>query len=243
PCPGGGSAHANSLAYRPLRPDKRPETGPSVLASDRPPQGAGEVMLAPVAPAVAHALLRATGRRLDVMPFPDDAFRMQAENGPNTMSVKFSVNGKAAEFDGPEEVPLLWVVREHLGLTGSKFGCGIGACGACTMHVDGAAMRTCVMPVMMAVGKEITTIEGLSPAADHPVQRAWIKLDVPQCGYCQSGMIMAAAHLLQRHPQPTDQDIDRAMINLCRCATYVRIRAAIHLAAELARDATTGKAP
>jgi isoquinoline 1-oxidoreductase subunit alpha len=159
------------------------------------------------------------------------------------MSVRLSVNGKAAMFDGPEDVPLLWVVREHLGLTGSKFGCGIGVCGACTMHIDGVATRTCVMPVMMAEGKEVTTIEGLSPAADHPVQRAWIKLDVPQCGYCQSGMIMAAAQLLQRHPRPTDQDIDRAMTNLCRCATYVRIRAAIHLAADMARDATVGRAP
>jgi isoquinoline 1-oxidoreductase subunit alpha len=173
------------------------------------------------------------------------------------MSMRFFVNGKPAEFDGPEEVPLLWVVREHLGLTGSKFGCGIGACGACTMHVDGAAMRTCVMPVMMAEGKRITTIEGLSPAADHPVQKAWIELDVPQCGYCQSGMIMAAADLLARHGDPTDSDIDRAMTNLCRCATYVRIRAAIHLAAKIAREkiareiardeaarsVTTGKAP
>jgi isoquinoline 1-oxidoreductase subunit alpha len=158
------------------------------------------------------------------------------------MAVKFFINGAPAEFDGPEEVPLLWVVREHLGLTGSKFGCGIGACGACTMHIDGAPMRTCVMPVMMAEGRRITTIEGLSPTVEHPVQKAWIKLDVPQCGYCQSGMIMAAAYLLSRHPDPTDQDIDRAMTNLCRCATYVRIRAAIHLAAEMARDVTTGEA-
>jgi isoquinoline 1-oxidoreductase subunit alpha len=153
------------------------------------------------------------------------------------MSVKFSVNGKPAEFDGPEDVPLLWVVREHLGLTGSKFGCGIGACGACTMHIDGAPARTCIMPVMMAQGSQVTTIEGLSPRTDHPVQKAWIALDVPQCGYCQSGMIMAAASLLRRHPDPTDADIDREMTNLCRCATYVRIRAAIHLAAKIERDA------
>jgi isoquinoline 1-oxidoreductase subunit alpha len=150
------------------------------------------------------------------------------------MSVKFFVNGKPAEFDGAEDAPLLWVVREHLGLTGSKFGCGIGACGACTMHIDGAPARTCVMPVMMAQGRHVTTIEGLSRHADHPVQKAWIALDVPQCGYCQSGMIMAAAHLLSRHAAPTDADIDREMTNLCRCATYVRIRAAIHLAAKLA---------
>jgi isoquinoline 1-oxidoreductase subunit alpha len=161
------------------------------------------------------------------------------ERRQSDMSVKFSVNGKPAEFDGPEDAPLLWVVREHLGLTGSKFGCGIGACGACTMHIDGAAQRTCIMPVMMAQGRQITTIEGLSPSTDHPVQQAWVELDVPQCGYCQSGMIMAAASLLSRHPKPTDVDIDREMTNLCRCATYVRIRAAIHLAARLLQGAPT----
>jgi isoquinoline 1-oxidoreductase subunit alpha len=144
------------------------------------------------------------------------------------MSVKFFVNGAPAEFDGPEEVPLLWVAR----LTGSKFGCGIGVCGACTMHLDGAAVRTCVMPVVMAQGRQVTTIEGLSRNGDHPVQKAWTELDVPQCGYCQSGMIMAAADLLRRHPAPSDGDIGRAMTNLCRCATYARIRAAIHLAAK-----------
>jgi len=158
------------------------------------------------------------------------------------MSVKFFVNGRPAEFDGPDDVPLLWVVREHLGLTGSKFGCGVGACGACTMHVDGEALRTCVMPVITAQGRHITTIEGLSAQVDHPVQRAWIELDVPQCGYCQSGMIMAAVALLNRHPQPTDQDIDREMTNLCRCATYVRIRSAIHRAAKLRAGVTTGQA-
>jgi isoquinoline 1-oxidoreductase alpha subunit len=149
------------------------------------------------------------------------------------MPVKFFVNGTLAEFDGPEEVPLLWVVREHLRLTGSKFGCGIGVCGACTMHLDGAAVRTCVMPVVMAQGRQVMTIEGLSRDGDHPVQKAWTQLDVPQCGYCQSGMIMAAADLLRRQPAPSDGDIDRAMTNLCRCATYARIRAAIHLAAKL----------
>jgi isoquinoline 1-oxidoreductase subunit alpha len=150
------------------------------------------------------------------------------------MSVKFSVNGKPAEFDGPEDVPLLWVVREQLGLTGSKFGCGVGMCGACTMHIDGAPTRTCIMPIGNVQGSHITTIEGLAPNADHPVQKAWVELDVPQCGYCQSGMIMAAASLLSSHPQPTDTEIDAEMTNLCRCATYVRIRAAIHLAAKLA---------
>jgi isoquinoline 1-oxidoreductase subunit alpha len=149
------------------------------------------------------------------------------------MTVRFLVNGVQTEFDGPDDVPLLWVVREQLGLTGSKFGCGIGVCGACTMHLDGAAMRTCVMPVALADGRRITTIEGLSPRADHPVQKAWVALDVPQCGYCQSGMIMAAADLLRRHPDPSDDDIDQAMTNLCRCATYARIRAAIHLAAKM----------
>jgi isoquinoline 1-oxidoreductase subunit alpha len=159
------------------------------------------------------------------------------------MSVQFFVNGRPAEFDGPDDVPLLWVVREHLGLTGSKFGCGVGACGACTMHVDGEALRTCVMPVITAQDRHITTIEGLSAHADHPVQQAWIELDVPQCGYCQSGMIMAAVALLSRHPQPTNQDIDREMTNLCRCATYVRIRSALHLAAKLRAGVPTGQAP
>jgi isoquinoline 1-oxidoreductase subunit alpha len=149
------------------------------------------------------------------------------------MTVRFFVNGMQTEFDGPDDVPLLWVVREQLGLTGSKFGCGIGLCGACTMHLDRAAIRTCIMPVALADGRHVTTIEGLSARGDHPVQKAWVELDVPQCGYCQSGMIMAAADLLRRHPDPSDDDIDRAMTNLCRCATYARIRAAIHLAARM----------
>jgi isoquinoline 1-oxidoreductase subunit alpha len=155
------------------------------------------------------------------------------------MPVKFLVNGKPVEFDGPDDVPLLWVVREQLGLTGSKFGCGVGLCGACTMHIDGAPTRTCVMPIGDLQGRKVTTIEGLSPNLDHPVQKAWIELDVPQCGYCQSGMIMAAASLLSQHPHPTDRDIDQTMTNLCRCATYARIRAAIHRAAEVA-EATIG---
>jgi isoquinoline 1-oxidoreductase alpha subunit len=156
------------------------------------------------------------------------------------MLIEFFVNGRPAEFDGPEDVPLLWVVREHLGLTGSKFGCGVGACGACTMHIDDAPTRTCIMPIAMVRDKRITTIEGLSQKGDHPVQKAWIDLDVPQCGYCQSGMIMAAARLLSEHPNPTDQDINRVMTNLCRCATYARIRAAIHLAAKLGRGGDRG---
>jgi len=151
------------------------------------------------------------------------------------MFVTFTVNQKPAQFEGPPDVPLLWVVREHLGLTGSKFGCGIGACGACTMHVDGEPARTCILPIAALQGRQVTTIEGLASNGDHPVQRAWRALDVPQCGYCQSGMIMTAAHLLRQRPQPSDRDIDRAMINLCRCATYVRIRKAIHLAAQIGK--------
>jgi isoquinoline 1-oxidoreductase alpha subunit len=150
--------------------------------------------------------------------------------------VSFSVNQKPAQFDGPPDVPLLWVVRENLGLTGSKFGCGIGACGACTVHIDGRPARSCIVPIAALQGRQVTTIEGLAPDADHPVQRAWRELDVPQCGYCQSGMIMAAAHLLGERPAPSDHDIDRAMANLCRCATYVRIRKAIHLAATMAKN-------
>ena len=154
------------------------------------------------------------------------------------MFVTFTVNQKPAQFEGPPDVPLLWVVREHLGLTGSKFGCGIGACGACTMHVDGEPARTCILPIAALQGRQVTTIEGLASNGDHPVQRAWRALDVPQCGYCQSGMIMTAAHLLRQRPQPSDRDIDRAMTNLCRCATYVRIRKAIHLAVQIGKTSS-----
>src|SRR4029077_16648281 len=133
------------------------------------------------------------------------------------------------------DTPLLWVIRETLGLTGTKFGCGMALCGACTVHVDGEAVRPCVTPGSRARGKPVTTIEGLSPDLGHPLQRAWIEVDVPQCGYCQSGQIMAAAVLLRENPRPTDTDIDDAMCgNLCRCGTYPRIRKAIHAAAELA---------
>jgi isoquinoline 1-oxidoreductase alpha subunit len=151
------------------------------------------------------------------------------------MPVTFSVNQAPTSFDGPPDVPLLWVVREHLGLTGSKFGCGIGACGACTMHVDGKPVRSCILPIAALQDRSVTTIEGLSRSDDHPVQRAWRELDVPQCGYCQSGMIMAAAHLITNNREPSDRDIDLAMTNLCRCATYARIRKAIHLAAKLSK--------
>ena len=147
------------------------------------------------------------------------------------MAVAFTINGKAESVDVDANTPLLWVVREHLKLTGTKFGCGSGLCGACTVHIDGAAVRSCVVSANSVAGKKITTIEGLSPDASHPVQVAWKALDVPQCGYCQSGQILAAAALLKRKPKPTDQDIDEAMTNICRCGSYQRIRAAIHMAA------------
>jgi isoquinoline 1-oxidoreductase alpha subunit len=143
------------------------------------------------------------------------------------------INGQRHELDVEPEAPLLWVLRDELGLTGTKFGCGIAQCGACTVQVDGVAKRTCMLPVSSVVGQQITTIEGLSPNSRHPVQLAWAVEDVPQCGYCQSGQIMAAAAFLKTHPQPTDQDIDKGMTNLCRCGTYPRIRKAIHRAAAL----------
>jgi isoquinoline 1-oxidoreductase subunit alpha len=149
--------------------------------------------------------------------------------------ISFKVNGSGVAFDGATDTPLLWVLREHVELTGTKFGCGIGQCGACTVHVDGAATRSCVTPVGALDGAEITTIEGLSEAGDHPVQEAWIELDVPQCGYCQAGQIMATVDFLERFPNPSDQDIDENHTNLCRCGTYVRIRQAIHRAAALSR--------
>jgi isoquinoline 1-oxidoreductase subunit alpha len=142
------------------------------------------------------------------------------------------INGQAYEVDVDSDMPLLWVLRDTLGLMGTKYGCGIGQCGACTVHVDGAPARSCLLPASTAGGKEITTIEGLSLNGDlHPVQRTWLDLDVPQCGYCQSGMIMAVAALLQDKPRPSDAEIDAAISNICRCGTYQRIRAAIHAAA------------
>src|SRR5213080_3817234 len=142
------------------------------------------------------------------------------------------VNGKRQQVDVSSDTPLLWVLRDNLGLTGTKFGCGIAQCGACTVHLDGTAVRSCVLPVAAAAGKRVTTIEGLSSSRSHAVQRAWIAEDVPQCGYCQSGQIMAAAALLAKKPHPTDADIDETMTNICRCGTYQRIRAAIHRAAQ-----------
>ena len=145
--------------------------------------------------------------------------------------ITFSVNGQARSVDVDPDTPLLWVLRDTLGLTGTKFGCGMALCGACTVHVDGQATRICVLPVSAAQGKQITTIEGLSATGLHPVQQAWIAHDVPQCGYCQSGVIMAVAALLKAKPRPTDADIDEAITNICRCGTYARIRQAIHTAA------------
>ena len=152
--------------------------------------------------------------------------------------ITISVNGKQHQLDIEPETPLLWVLRDELGLTGTKFGCGIAACGACTVHVDGVPQRTCILAVGRVQGKQITTIEGLSPDGRHPVQVAWAAVDAPQCGYCQSGQIMAAAALLKAKPNPTDQDIDQGMTNLCRCGTYPRIKKAIHRAAELAAGKT-----
>ena len=148
--------------------------------------------------------------------------------------ITITVNGTRQQVDAAPETPLLWVLRERLGLTGTKYGCGMALCGACTVHVGGNPIRSCTTPVSAVIGQRITTIEGLSPKIDHPVQRAWIELDVPQCGYCQSGQVMAAAALLAKNVSPTDADIDDAMSgNICRCGTYTRIRAAIHRAAEL----------
>jgi isoquinoline 1-oxidoreductase subunit alpha len=148
--------------------------------------------------------------------------------------ITLNLNGRNTTLDVEGEMPLLWVLRDILGLTGTKYGCGMALCGACTVHLEGAPVRSCVTPVSAAIGKRVTTIEGLSPDNSHPVQRAWIELDVPQCGYCQSGQIMSAAALLAQTPQPSDTDIDAAMAgNICRCGTYQRIRAAIHRAAAL----------
>jgi isoquinoline 1-oxidoreductase alpha subunit len=160
------------------------------------------------------------------------------------MPFTLNVNGKATTVDVPGDMPLLWVLRDVLNLKGTKFGCGIGACGACTVHLRGRAVRSCSTPVSTVGNAAITTIEGLSPDGNHPLQRAWQELDVPQCGYCQSGQIMSAAALLATTPKPSDADINRAMDgNLCRCGTYVRIRAAIHRAANgPVRDTQTASA-
>ncbi len=146
---------------------------------------------------------------------------------------RLTVNGKAYDIDVEPDTPLLWAIREQVGLTGTKYGCGIAACGACTVHVNGEAVRSCALPVSEAEGKQIVTIEGLAQnGALHKVQQAWVNLDVPQCGYCQSGMIMAVADLLKKNPKPSDADIDRELTNICRCGTYQQVRQAIHEAAK-----------
>ncbi|WPV01159.1 (2Fe-2S)-binding protein [Mucilaginibacter sp. cycad4] len=151
--------------------------------------------------------------------------------------IAITINGKQREVAADPDMPLLWVIRDLLGLTGTKFGCGVAQCGACTVHLNGEAVRSCVTKVSRAAGQQVTTIEGLSELNDHPLQIAWAEFDVPQCGYCQSGQLMSAAVLLRENPNPTDQDIDDAMSgNICRCGTYPRIRSAIHKAAELQRE-------
>jgi aerobic-type carbon monoxide dehydrogenase small subunit (CoxS/CutS family) len=147
--------------------------------------------------------------------------------------ITLTVNGRARQADADPDTPLLWVLRDELQLTGTKFGCGIAQCGACTVHLDGQAVRACVTPASAAVGKAVTTIEGLSKDRSHPVQQAWMAEDAPQCGYCQSGQIMAAAALLAKNPHPTDADIDKGVTNICRCGAYPRIRKAIHRAADI----------
>ncbi len=153
-------------------------------------------------------------------------------------AIQFTLNGKSQKVDVVAQMPLLWVLRDQLGMTGTKFGCGAGLCGACTVHVNGAAVRSCSMPVSGVAGKSVTTIEGLSADGNHPVQQAWLEGDVPQCGYCQSGQIMQAAALLAKNKRPTDSDIDEVMKgNICRCGTYQDIRHAIHRAADIAGGA------
>ena len=160
------------------------------------------------------------------------------------MAIQFHVNGKPQTVNVNPEMPLLWVLRDTLGMTGTKFGCGMALCGACTVHINGEPTRSCVTPVSSVEGKEITTIEGLSTDRSHPVQQAWIEIDVPQCGYCQSGQIMSASGLLAKHPHPTDAQIDEAMTgNICRCGTYQRIREAIHRAAEIHSALNRHKGP
>jgi len=154
-------------------------------------------------------------------------------------TINLTINQKVYAIDVDPRMPLLWAIRDIIGLTGTKYGCGVSQCGACTVHLNGTPVRSCSLPVSAVAGKNITTIEGLSPSHDHPVQQAWIAEQVPQCGYCQCGQIMSAAALLQRNPNPTDKDIDAAMQgNLCRCGTYPRIRKAIHTAARITKSST-----
>jgi isoquinoline 1-oxidoreductase alpha subunit len=169
-----------------------------------------------------------------VRQFPTYKLPVHFLNGRRHFLISFIVNGKPVSVEDPPSTPLLWVIRDSLKLTGTKYGCGMALCGACTVHIDGEAVRSCVAPVSRAEGKNITTIEGISPDLTHPLQEAWIEIEVPQCGYCQSGQIMSAAVLLRENPKPTDEDIAEAMSgNICRCGTYPRIRRAIHRAAEI----------
>jgi isoquinoline 1-oxidoreductase subunit alpha len=157
------------------------------------------------------------------------------------MAIQFTLNGKAQTLDVNPRMPLLWVLRDTLSMTGTKFGCGMALCGACTVHIDGEATRSCVTPIASVAGKKVTTIEGISPDRSHPVQQAWMEIDVPQCGYCQSGQIMTAVALLSKKAEPTDADIDAAMRgNICRCGTYQRIREAVHRAAQLHGSGSSG---
>ena len=147
--------------------------------------------------------------------------------------IELEINGKKQQVDAEPDMPVLWVLRDILGLTGTKYGCGEALCGACTVHIDGEPVRSCVTPIRRAQGKAVTTIEGLAPSGDHPLQKAWVELGVPQCGFCQTGQIMCAAALLRENPSPTDEDIDRSLAgNICRCGTYLRIRAAVKRAAK-----------
>ncbi|HEX4945027.1 MAG TPA: (2Fe-2S)-binding protein [Usitatibacteraceae bacterium] len=156
---------------------------------------------------------------------------------------RLHINGRVRDVQVEPETPLLWVIREQVGLTGTKYGCGVAQCGACSVHINGQVQRSCAVPVgSLKPGDRIVTIEGLSKGASHPVQKAWAQVDVPQCGYCQSGQIMAAASLLAKNPDPSDADIDEAMTNICRCGTYQRVRAAVHVAAELAAGKAKAKA-
>ncbi|MEQ1948025.1 MAG: (2Fe-2S)-binding protein [Bryobacteraceae bacterium] len=160
------------------------------------------------------------------------------------MAYKFTVNGKAQTVDASPEMPLLWVLRDILNMKGTKFGCGAGLCGACTVHVDGTAVRSCQTPVSRAADKKITTVEGLSVDGSHPVQQAWLEIDVPQCGYCQAGQMMTASALLAKNPKPSDADITTAMNgNLCRCGTYLRIRKAVHRASTILTSQSNAKKP
>jgi isoquinoline 1-oxidoreductase alpha subunit len=156
---------------------------------------------------------------------------------------KLNINGRTHDVKVEEDTPLLWAIREQVGLTGTKYGCGVAQCGACSVHINGEVRRSCSIPVSnVKASDKIVTIEGLSRNASHPVQKAWLEVDVPQCGYCQSGQLMAAAALLKKNPNPSDKDIDEAMTNICRCGTYQRIRAAVHVAAEMAKGGNSAKA-